>query len=36
MRLSQEYDIYITQISPEEKKIIEELNYKFRVNYLRI
>ena len=26
MRLSQEYDIYITQISPEEKKIIEELN----------
>ena len=31
MRLSQEHDIYITQISPEEKKIIEELNDNFRV-----
>lgn len=29
MFLSQDYNIFMTQISPEEKKIIEELHDKF-------
>lgn len=31
MFLSQDYNIFMTQISPEEKKIIEELNNCFYI-----